>query len=121
MLACTRSFIHYLIIITFWIHLYQVRLSDDNLFIHLFCLFQIKVNLYLGALGLIFFYGAKVLGTSLVRYSLMKQLPHSNIRQNGDGFYQAESGLIALASRRSNEFEPGVANRTTVFQSTLLR
>ena len=46
------------------------------------------MNKYLGALGFVCLFGFKILGTSLVRYSLMKQLPHGGLRQmTGDGYY----------------------------------
>ena len=57
-LAFVRQFTFYLVLITFWIHVYQL-----------------KMNLYSGAIGYVSLYFCKIMGTNLVRYSLMKYLP----------------------------------------------
>ena len=54
MLALTRQFTFYLIIISFWMHIYQVGISP-----------------YFGALGFLFLHGLKILGTNFVRKSLL--------------------------------------------------
>ena len=36
------------------------------------------MNLYYGALGYLALYGSQILGTNLVRYSLMKYLPQTH-------------------------------------------
>lgn len=88
---------------------------------YLFTFLQIKMSLYLGALGYICLYGFKIIGAGLIRYSLMKHLPGEGRSMTTDGFYQVTSSRSALDSRRSNDFEAVPASRTTVFQSTILR
>ena len=53
MLALSRQFTFYLILITFWMHIYQIGISP-----------------YFGALGYAFLYGFIILGTNFVRKSL---------------------------------------------------
>jgi len=53
-LALTRQFTFYLIIITFWMHIYQIGISP-----------------YFGALGYLLLFGAKILGTNFARKGLI--------------------------------------------------
>ena len=109
LLALSRQFTFYLILITFWMHIFQVGISP-----------------YFGALGYAFLYGFMILGTNFVRKSLSNHntggLTATPTPRHGDGFYLQtnESSIIQPISHRYSEHEGIAARPTTVFYSNII-
>jgi len=83
------------------------------------------MNLYFGALAFFLYYGATIMGTNLVRFSLMKHLPAGTAVQRQlqqlDGYHTLESNPSQQPSARfSVEFEE-VRRPNTVFSSSIVR
>ena len=108
MLALSRQFTFYLILITFWMHIYQIGVSP-----------------YFGALGYAFLYGFMILGTNFVRKSLSNHNTGgmtTSAPRHSDGFYLQtnDSSIIQPTSHRYSEHEGMSARPTTVFYSNII-